>query len=85
MAVKPFRVKTMAVIDFYFHKDEGYRFPLGNLPLLGKSQVGMLTANQHWVPKPILEAFANRAKPNKVTDTFVNIFPTNKADHLCPI
>jgi choline dehydrogenase-like flavoprotein len=67
MAVNPFRVnpttfqKTMAVNDFYFRGDEGYRFPLGNLQLLGKLQAGMLTANQRWVPKPILGAFAHRS------------------------
>ena len=60
MAVNPFRInpttfqKTMAVNDFYLRGDEGYRFPLGNLQLLGKLQAGMLTANQRWVPKPIL-------------------------------
>jgi choline dehydrogenase-like flavoprotein len=67
MAVNPFRInpttfqKTMAVNDFYFRGDEGYRFPLGNLQLLGKLQAGMLTANQRWVPKPILGAFAHRS------------------------
>jgi hypothetical protein len=29
MAVNLFRVKAMAVIDFYFRGDESYRFPLG--------------------------------------------------------
>jgi choline dehydrogenase-like flavoprotein len=67
MAVNPFRInpttfqKTMAINDFYFRGDEGYRFPLGNLQLLGKLQAGMLTANQRWVPKPILGAFAHRS------------------------
>src|SRR6202030_663761 len=67
MAVDPFRInpttfqKTMAVNDFYFRGEEGYRFPLGNLQLLGKLQAGMLTANQRWVPKPILGAFAHRS------------------------
>jgi choline dehydrogenase-like flavoprotein len=67
MAVNPFRInpttfqKTMAVNDYYFHGEEGYRFPLGNLQLLGKLQAGMLTANQRWVPKPILGALANRS------------------------
>jgi hypothetical protein len=56
MAVNPFRInpttfqKTMAVNDFYFRGEEGHRFPLGNLQLLGKLQAGMLTANQRWVP-----------------------------------
>ncbi|MBV8416220.1 MAG: GMC family oxidoreductase [Verrucomicrobia bacterium] len=67
MAVDPFRInpttfqKTMAVNDFYFRGEEGYRFPLGNLQLLGKLQAGMLTANQRWVPKPILREFAGRS------------------------
>jgi choline dehydrogenase-like flavoprotein len=67
MAARPFRVnpttfqKTMAVNDFYFRGEEGYRFPLGNLQLLGKLQAGMLTANQRWVPKPILRACAHRS------------------------
>jgi hypothetical protein len=65
MAVNPFRVKTMAVNHFYFHGDESYRFPLGNLRLLGKLRSGMVTANQRWVPKPILGAFANRANQIK--------------------
>jgi choline dehydrogenase-like flavoprotein len=67
MAVNPFRVnpttfqKTMAVNDYYFRGEEGHRFPLGNLQLLGKLQAGMLTANQRWVPKPILGGLANRS------------------------
>jgi choline dehydrogenase-like flavoprotein len=67
MAVSPFRVnpttfqKTMAVNDYYFCGEEGHRFPLGNLQLLGKLQAGMLTANQRWVPKPILGAMARRS------------------------
>jgi len=67
MAVNPFRVnpttfqKTMSVNDYYFRGEEGYRFPLGNLQLLGKLQAGMLTANQRWVPKPILGALAHRS------------------------
>ncbi len=67
MAINPFRVnpttfqKTMAVNDFYFRGEEGHRYPLGNLQLLGKLQAGMLTANQRWVPKPALRAFARRS------------------------
>ena len=67
MAVNPFRMnpttfqKTMAVNDYYFRGEEGYRFPLGNLQLLGKLQAGMLTANQRWVPKPVLRALAHRS------------------------
>ena len=67
MAVNPFRMnpttfqKTMAINDYYLRGEEGYRFPLGNLQLLGKLQAGMLTANQRWVPKPILGALAHRS------------------------
>ena len=67
MAIDPFRVnptsfqKTMAINDFYFRGEEGHRYPLGNLQLLGKLQAGMLTANQRWVPKPVLRAFARRS------------------------
>ncbi len=67
MAIHPFRInrttfqKTMAVNDFYFRGETGYRYPLGNLQLLGKLQAGMLTADQRWVPKPILRALANRS------------------------
>jgi choline dehydrogenase-like flavoprotein len=67
MAVHPTRrnptafQKTMAVNDFYFQGEEGWKFPLGNLQLLGKLQAGMLTASQPFVPKPILQAMANRS------------------------
>ena len=67
MAVDPFRrnpttfQKTMAVNDFYFHGEAGWRFPLGNLQLLGKLQAGMLTANKPYVPKVILREMANRS------------------------
>ena len=67
MAVDPFRKnpttfqKTMAVNDFYFHGEAGWRFPLGNLQLLGKLQAGMLTANKPYVPKVILREMANRS------------------------
>jgi choline dehydrogenase-like flavoprotein len=66
MAVHPTRVnatvfqKTMAVNDFYF-KNNLWSYPMGNLQLLGKLQAGMLTANQPLVPKPILQAMANRS------------------------
>jgi len=67
MAINPFRVnptnfqKTMAINDFYFRGEKGHEYPLGNLQLLGKLQAGMLTANQRWVPKPVLRAFARRS------------------------
>jgi choline dehydrogenase-like flavoprotein len=67
MAIDPFRInpttfqKTMAINDFYFRGEQGHRYPLGNLQLLGKLQAGMLTANQRWIPKPLLHAFAMRS------------------------
>ena len=67
MAIDPFRKnpttfqKTMAVNDFYLHGEGNHPYPLGNLQLLGKLQAGMLTANQHWVPRPLLGAFADRS------------------------
>jgi choline dehydrogenase-like flavoprotein len=67
MAINPFRVnrtvfqKTMAINDYYFEGEHGHPFPLGNLQLLGKLQAGMLTANQRWVPKPILTELTRRS------------------------
>jgi choline dehydrogenase-like flavoprotein len=67
MAIDPFRKnptmfqKTMAVNDFYLHGEGGHPYPLGNLQLLGKLQAGMLTANQRWVPRPLLAGFAERS------------------------
>ncbi len=66
MAVDPFRrnptvfQKTMAVNDYYFRSDR-WRYPMGNVQLLGKLQAGMLTAAQPLVPKPILQGMANRS------------------------
>ncbi|HZC34478.1 MAG TPA: GMC family oxidoreductase, partial [Chthoniobacterales bacterium] len=67
MAIDPFRKnlttfqKTMGVNDFYLHGEGDHRYPLGNLQLLGKLQAGMLTANQRWVPRPILAGLAQRS------------------------
>jgi choline dehydrogenase-like flavoprotein len=67
MAINPFHVnrtvfqKTMAINDYYLKGEDGHPFPLGNLQLLGKLQAGMLTANQRWVPKPILGGLARRS------------------------
>jgi len=66
MAVDPFRrndtvfQKTMAVNDFYFG-GPGFAYPMGNIQLLGKLQAGMLTAAQPLVPRPILQALADRS------------------------
>jgi len=47
--------KTTAINDFYLQGEEGWRYPLGNLQLLGKLQAGMLTANQPLVPRSVLK------------------------------
>jgi len=66
MAVHPTRInrtvfqKTMGVNDFY-RGGPDFRYPMGNLQLLGKLQAGMLTANQPLVPRPILQQIANRS------------------------
>jgi choline dehydrogenase-like flavoprotein len=66
MAVNPLQrndtvfQKTMAVNDFYF-KGPDFHYPMGNIQLLGKLQAGMLTAAQPLVPRPILQAMANRS------------------------
>ena len=66
MAVHPTRrnptvfQKTLAVNDFYLRGPDR-PYPLGNLQLLGKLQAGMLTADQPLVPRPVLQAMANRS------------------------
>jgi choline dehydrogenase-like flavoprotein len=66
MAVNPFVrnetvfQKTMAVNDFYFGGPD-FPYPMGNVQLLGKLQAGMLTAAQPLVPRPILQALADRS------------------------
>jgi len=66
MAVSPLRInptvfqKTMAVNDFYFNGPD-FAYPMGNIQLLGKLQAGMLTAAQPLVPRPILQAMADRS------------------------
>jgi choline dehydrogenase-like flavoprotein len=66
MAVNPFQrnpttfQKTMAVNDYYFGGDD-FRYPMGNIQLLGKLQAGMLAASQPLVPKPLLGEMANRS------------------------
>ena len=67
MAVHPIRKnptvfqKTTAINDFYLRGAEGWRYPLGNLQLLGKLQAGMLTANQPLAPRSVLRGIANRS------------------------
>ncbi len=66
MAVDPMRVnttvfqKTMAVNDYY-HSGPDFPYPMGNMQMLGKLQAGMLTAAKPGVPRPILQAMANRS------------------------
>ena len=66
MAVKPFKhnrtvfQKTMAVNDFYLRGPD-WPYPMGNIQMLGKLQAGMLTAAKPGVPKPILQAMADRS------------------------
>ncbi len=66
MAVNPlkrnptFFQKTMAVNDYYFGSED-FRYPMGNIQLLGKLQAGMLAASQPLVPKPLLGEMAKRS------------------------
>lgn len=66
MAVNPLQrnrtifQKTLAVNDFYFG-DGDFRYPMGNLQLLGKLQAGMLVTVQPLLPKSVLQAVANRS------------------------
>ncbi len=66
MAVHPLRrnrtvfQKTIAVNDFYLRGPD-WPYPMGNIQLLGKLQAGMLTANQPLVPRPVLQAIADRS------------------------
>jgi len=66
MAVDPLRrnrtvfQKTLAVNDYYLRGPD-WPYPMGNVQLLGKLQAGMLTANQPLVPRPALQAIADRS------------------------
>ena len=66
MAVKPIRrnpsvfQKTLAVNDFYF-EGPNWPYPMGNLQLIGKVQVGMLAAARPRAPRALLKAIANRS------------------------
>jgi choline dehydrogenase-like flavoprotein len=67
MAVAPNRInpttfqKTMVVNDYYLCGPDGWKYPLGNLQLLGKLQAGMLTANKPLVPRFFLKGLADRS------------------------
>ncbi len=66
MGLKPLQTnptvfqKTMAINDFYF-EGPNWPYPMGNLQLLGKLQAGMLTAARPGVPRPLLQAMADRS------------------------
>jgi len=66
MAVRPLQrnpvvfQKTLAVNDFYLCGPE-WDYPMGNIQLIGKLQAGMLTAEQPFVPGPLLKEIANRS------------------------
>jgi choline dehydrogenase-like flavoprotein len=66
MGIHPIRTnptefqKTVGINDFYL-KGPGMPYPYGNLALLGKLQAGMLALDQPLVPRPILQAIANRS------------------------
>jgi choline dehydrogenase-like flavoprotein len=66
MAVHPTRhnptefQKTLSINDFYFGTSD-FRYPMGNIQMLGKLQAGMLTAEKPMVPKSILKGIANRS------------------------
>lgn len=66
VAIDPLRVnstvfqKTLAINDFYL-RGPNYQYPLGNLQMLSKLQAEMLGVDQPLVPRPILQAAANRS------------------------
>jgi choline dehydrogenase-like flavoprotein len=67
MAVAPGRInpttfqKTMVVNDYYFRGPNDWKYPLGNLQLLGKLQAGMLTADNPLIPRFLLKGLADRS------------------------
>ena len=65
MAVSPWRnttvfQKTLAVNDFYFG-DAAFRFPMGQVQMLGKLQGGMLSANIPYLPRFVGSELAQRS------------------------
>ena len=66
MCVNPFRVnetvyqKTISMNDFYWGMDS-FKYPMGNMQMLGKLQAGMLTAEVPLVPKFVMQQFSNRS------------------------
>ena len=66
MCVNPLKInetsyqKTISLNDFYWGM-EGFRWPMGNMQMLGKLQAGMLTAEVPLVPKAIMQGLSNRS------------------------
>lgn len=53
--------KTMAINDYYLNGESGFRYPMGNIQLLGKLQEGMLLNNQPLIPHSILRQVTHRS------------------------
>jgi choline dehydrogenase-like flavoprotein len=66
MCVDPFRTndtvyqKTISLNDYYWGM-EGFRWPMGNMQMLGKLQAGMLTAEVPLVPNAVMQALSDRS------------------------
>ena len=66
MCVNPLRInatiyqKTISMNDFYWGM-EGFRWPMGNMQMLGKLQAGMLTAEVPLAPRSIMQGLSNRS------------------------
>jgi choline dehydrogenase-like flavoprotein len=65
MAVRPLKTgitfqKTFGLNDFYFG-DADYRFPMGNVQMIGKLQGAMLAAKLPFLPASLRQAIANRS------------------------
>lgn len=52
--------KTISINDFYWGCDE-FRWPMGNIQMLGKLQAGMLTAEVPFVPDFVMTGLARRS------------------------
>ena len=66
MCVNPLKInetsyqKTISTNDFYWGM-EGFRWPMGNMQMLGKLQAGMLTAEVPLAPKAIMQGLSRRS------------------------
>lgn len=52
--------KTISMNDFYWGMDS-FKYPMGNMQMLGKLQAGMLTAEVPLVPKFVMQELSNRS------------------------